>query len=454
MELPRQIGLPVENWHKQNNPTLGGKPLPLERYEPSRCLAVHPKGDRFVLGTEWYLRAFDAQGTSLWTRTVPGAVWAVNITGDGRLVVVAYGDGTIRWHRMSDGAELLAFMPLADRTNWVAWTPEGFYAATAGAQGVLHWHVNRGWDAPADSAPIADIPGSYRPDVLPLVLQELETPRALGLAAFAEHNREVMLRTNSHVPPGARLHLLAIGISAYNQEHAKNLRLHFAARDANDLASAIVSTQSSLYQVEPQVLLDKDAKRVGIMEALATMRRHMTAGNGKDLAVVYFSGHGAMVDGKLYLLPYEVDARDQTSIKASGLDVANLKDELLELAKYGRVLVLLDACHSGATTTNGAAIAVDANVLRTGLAAANVTVLTSSKGSETSEERDTWQHGAFTKALLDAFNDPAADINHNGLISTTGLANYLMKRVPDLTDGRQTPGIELRFDTTLFASGS
>ena len=247
MELPRQIGLPVENWHKQNNPTLGGKPLPLERYEPSRCLAVHPKGDRFVLGTEWYLRAFDAQGTSLWTRTVPGAVWAVNITGDGRLVVVAYGDGTIRWHRMSDGAELLAFMPLADRTNWVAWTPEGFYAATAGAQAMLRWHVNRGWDAAADSVPIAEIPGSDRPAMLPLVLQELETPRALGLAVMAEHKREVMAGTKSQVPPGDRLYLLAIGISAYNEEYAKNLRLHYADRDASDLASAILNTQSSLY---------------------------------------------------------------------------------------------------------------------------------------------------------------------------------------------------------------
>jgi hypothetical protein len=68
--------------------------------------------------------------------------------------VAAYGDGTIRWHRMNDGAELLAFMPMADRTNWVAWTPEGFYAATAGAQGVLRWHVNRGWDQPADSVPV------------------------------------------------------------------------------------------------------------------------------------------------------------------------------------------------------------------------------------------------------------------------------------------------------------
>src|SRR6201987_1788169 len=102
--------------------------------------------------------------TTHWAlRFGPGPAWAVNIPGDGRLVVAAYGDGTIRWHRMDNGAELLAFMPLADRTNWVASTPEGVYAATARPQGVLRWHVNRGWDAPADSVAIADIPGSYRP---------------------------------------------------------------------------------------------------------------------------------------------------------------------------------------------------------------------------------------------------------------------------------------------------
>ena len=78
------------------------------------------------MGTTWHLRAYDAQGVPLWSRPAPGEVQAVNITGDERLVVAGYGDGTIRWHRMTDGAELLAFMPLADRTNWVAWTPEGF----------------------------------------------------------------------------------------------------------------------------------------------------------------------------------------------------------------------------------------------------------------------------------------------------------------------------------------
>jgi hypothetical protein len=46
-----------------------------------------------------------------------------------------------------------------------------------------------------------------------------------------------------------------------------------------------------------------------------------------------------------------------------------------------------------------------------------------------------------------------ADINHNGLISTRGLAAYLTAHVPSLTGGAQTPGMEIRYDTTLFATG-
>ncbi len=58
-----------------------------------------------------------------------------------------------------------------------------------------------------------------------------------------------------------------------------------------------------------------------------------------------------------------------------------LKGELLELAEHGRVLVLLDACHSGATTLDGVrARPWTRTALRHGLAAANVTVLTSSSG--------------------------------------------------------------------------
>jgi hypothetical protein len=452
--IPRQGGLPIEGWHETTHPALGGRPLALHFGEISRSLAVHPAGDRFVLGADWSLRAFDAGGTHLWTRPVPSTVWAVNITSDGRLVVAAYGDGTIRWHRMTDGVELLAFMPLADRTNWVAWTPEGFFAATPGAHGILRWHVNRGWDAAADSIPIEDIPGSFRPAALPLALQELETARALGLAELTQHNKRVAIRTHSQLPPGVQLHLLAIGISVYNVDYAKKLWLHFADRDAHDLASAIANTQEGLYsRVTAQALLDKDANRGGILRGLQFLRMAMEGGGGNDLAVVHFSGHGAMIDGTLYLLPYETDARDAVGIKTTALSIDVLRDELLELAKHGRVLVLLDACHSGATTLDGTSEAVDATALRREIAAANVTVLTSSGGSEPSHEDEAWQHGAFTRAVLDALNDPAADVDRIGLINTNALAHYVARREAALTEGKQKPAMEVRFDTTLFAVG-
>jgi WD40 repeat protein len=450
MAVPKQTGLNVEQWAQDDFPTLDGKALGLDPHETSRSLAIHPSGKSFVLGTDWSLRAYDAQGALLWRHATASVAWGVNISGDGRLVVAAYADGTIRWHGMTDGAELLAFMPLADHANWVAWTPEGFYAATAGAQGVLRWHVNRGWD-PADSVPVEDIPGSYRPEALPLVLKELETPRALGLADVAEHNHQVMLRTHSHISPGAKLYLLTIGIDQYNEEYAKNLRLQFAARDAHDIASAIVNTQSALYEVKPNVLLDQEADKTGILRALKSMRAAMASGTGNDLAVIHFSGHGALVDGKLYLLPYDVDAQDEAGIESKGLSIDDLKGELNELAQHGRVLVLLDACHSGATTSSGLPLSMDSTVLRSALAAANVSVLTSSSGPEVSYEFPELQHGAFTKALLDAFDDPAADIDRNGLITPSGLEHYVKDRVPMLTGDKQHPGMEVRYDTTLFA---
>ena len=53
------------------------------------------------------------------------------------------------------------------------------------------------------------------------------------------------------------------------------------------------------------------------------------------------------------------------------------------------------------------------------MAASNVTVLTSSTADKLSREDEKWQHGAFTKVLLDALSGAGGDIDtdHNGVIS-------------------------------------
>src|SRR5262249_46049029 len=147
--------------------------------------------------------------------------------------------------------------------------------------------------------------------------------------------------------PGARLHVLTIGVSDYGDK-AKDLRLKFAHRDALDVAGALINTQEGgLYaEVKPQFLLDRTADKPGIFEALAAMQGNMGASAGQDLAVIMFSGHGTMIDGQFYLVPYGADSGTPARLKATTISAGDLQSEITKLAQHGRVLVLLDACRS------------------------------------------------------------------------------------------------------------
>jgi hypothetical protein len=451
----KQAGLAVEGWNDSDSPTLDGKPIELEPFEISRSLAIHQDGSRFVLGSDWFLRAFDANGRLIWRRPVPTTAWVVNISGDGRLAIAAYGDGTIRWHRLDDGRELLALYVLPDRQNWVAWTPEGFYGATAGAFGVLQWQVNRGFDAAADTVPVNEIPSSRRPDALAWVLQELDPVRALGLADLKAVRRDVQIATGSAKAPGARLHVLTIGISDYGDK-ARNLKLRFATRDAQDVANALLNTQvSGLYaEVNPIFRHDGDADKHGIADALAAMNRNMASSTGQDLAVVMFSGHGAMFDNQFYLVPYGADTGTMEHLKSDSIPAAEFRSEIEKLAQHGRVLVLLDACRSAGLLGGGATTLPAADALRSVMNAGNVTVLTSSTADNVSREDEKWEHGAFTKALLDALSaSDEIDTNHDGVISMSELTSYMKRRLTKLTDGDQQLGLDQRFEGDLFVAG-
>jgi WD40 repeat protein len=172
--------LRVTDWKNSYTPKLNNTPLKLDQYERSRSLALAPDRSAFLLGTEYYLRLFDRNGAERWRVAVPGVAWAVNISADGRVVVAAYGDGTIRWYRMTDGKELLAFFPHADRKRWVLWTPTGYYDASPSAEDLIGWHVNNGRDAAADFFPVGQFRNVYyRPDVISKVLRTGDEQLAL-----------------------------------------------------------------------------------------------------------------------------------------------------------------------------------------------------------------------------------------------------------------------------------
>ena len=312
------------------------------------------------------------------------------------------------------------------------------------------WSHHRGFDAAAETVPVNAIAKLRRPDALALVLQELETARALGIADIKAARQDVQIATGSAKPPGARLHVLTIGVSDYGDK-AKDLKLNFAHQDARDVASALVNTQGNgLYaEVKQTFLSDRNADRGAIFDMLSTMQADMAKGAGQDLAVVMFSGHGTMIDGEFYLVPYGVDNRTNARLKASAIPAAEFQGEISKLAAHGRVLVPLDACRS-AGLIGGAR---SADMLRSLLNMNNVTVLTSSTADKVSREDEKWQHGGFTKVLLDALSADDIDTDRNGVISMTELTEYIGRHLDELTDHNQQLGINLRFRGNIFVAG-
>jgi WD40 repeat protein len=198
--------LPVAGWKDGENPTFAGKRLAIEQDTASRSLAIRPDRTGFVLGTDFSLHAFDRRGGELWRQTGPDVAWGVNFSADGRIVVVAYGDGTIRWRRWSDGKELLALFVNRDTKSWVAWTPTGYYMASPGGEDLIGWHLNRGWDQTADFFPVPCFRERFnRPDIVRLVPVVLDEDTAIKQANAMAGRREDTQPLIAHLPPVIRI---------------------------------------------------------------------------------------------------------------------------------------------------------------------------------------------------------------------------------------------------------
>ena len=131
-------------------PALNGKPIILERRERARALAILPSRDAFLLASNYSLRRINRNGNQIWAVPTPTTPMGVNVAGNMQVGVAAFGDGTIRWYRMRDGLEILAFFPHRNGRDWIAWTPDGYYMASPGGDDLIGWHLNNGKDAAAD----------------------------------------------------------------------------------------------------------------------------------------------------------------------------------------------------------------------------------------------------------------------------------------------------------------
>lgn len=140
----------VTDWHRSYAPRFNDRPIELHGQQESHSLAIEKNGEFFIMGLDSELRAYEADGSLRWSVYPSSGPYTANLSGDGRLVVAGHQDGTIRWYRSEDGAEVLTLFPHDNGEDWVAWTPTGHFVSSPNGDRYIGWHLNNGPDRAAD----------------------------------------------------------------------------------------------------------------------------------------------------------------------------------------------------------------------------------------------------------------------------------------------------------------
>lgn len=233
----------------------------------------------------------------------------------------------------------------------------------------------------------------------------------------------IRLERGAHQQPvPGRLFLFAVGVSHYQDPE---LELEFPVDDAHAVSQALSLRSTGLYQMQPAVILaDADVTRENWQEVFATFVAELRAADlgPNDLVVVFLAGHGFYDEStqRFYLVACDVTRSD---LAAGRLEKCIPWSDLHALADLTcRKLAMVDACESGMILPGIRTLQEDM-----------VLTLTAAADNKPSLEHESWGHGAFTKALLEAIAQGHADTSADRLVSLAETVTYVQSRVPELT---------------------
>ncbi len=252
--------------------------------------------------------------------------------------------------------------------------------------------------------------------------------------------------TFNYIPKGnPNLYVRSIGIGHED--------LRYTVKDAKDIAGEFIKLKDARGRGFRKVDVLEFTKAehttlINLKKMIVNLRRSNIKDN--DLVVLFISTHGKVLSdrGDYILIPSDFDPEyeEQTSINFQ----RDVLDELDQIK--GKVLVFIDACHSGNAIgskdfTDAAASKFMNDLIEK---TSGMEIIASCSDHEFSWEDDQWQNGAFTEAILEAFQDRSVEVDgemihadifdeinrrksgRDGIITIEELRSFLGKRVPHL----------------------
>jgi hypothetical protein len=257
----------------------------------------------------------------------------------------------------------------------------------------------------------------------------------------------------------AKGHALVIAVANYEKV---SVLPEAVLNDARDIASVLSSPNYCGFDPNRvQLLLDKGATLSAIRTSFSDLAK---VAQPDDAVVIFFSGHGVLLksvgaaDSALVPVDCDISALETTTLSAQEFTGA------LSLVKSERILVLLDACHSGGaasfkTGSDSGAVTFAFNEKSLSSLSEGIgrVAIASCRSSETSLVLGGARNSVFTDALLGALRGKART-HGDGVIRVFEVFNYVAETVRRTVPGQQHPifkasDVEDNFPVALLKGG-
>ncbi len=190
---------------------------------------------------------------------------------------------------------------------------------------------------------------------------------------------------------------LVVGVSKFAQP---SINLKYPAKDAKDLATYL-TTEANFAPDHVKLLVDEDATKERVLAELGDKWLPRLA-RPNDLVLIFISSHGssskADLEGLNYLVMHNTDPE---SLYATGLPLEDLANAIKHRVHSNRVVLIIDACHSGAAQPSKGVQRVgnfDTNLLQ----GTGQLIICSSGQNQLSWESKRYQNGVFTRQLIES----------------------------------------------------
>lgn len=204
-----------------------------------------------------------------------------------------------------------------------------------------------------------------------------------------------------------------------NENYQEAVNVEFANNDAQSFANYC---EKVLGLPKTHIRVYNDATYGKMINALSDIKAIAKAHDGDINIIFYYAGHGIPneKDFSSYLLPVDADGLSTNLC----LSLSHLYDSLSE-TNANRILVLLDACFSGATRSSGMLTAARGVAIKAQPEAPrkNMVIISAASGNETAYPYKEQGHGLFTYYLLKKLQQT------KGNVTLSELSNYIMDNV-------------------------